>query len=373
MAAPDERRLVSVLMADLVGYTALAEAADPEQVKRLVDDCFERVLGDVTTFGGRLDKIVGDEVVAVFGTPVTHEDDAERAVRAALRMQETVAAVSRELEVPVQMRIGVNTGEVLVGAMRAGGDATVTGDVVNTAQRLETLAGPGEVVVGPATHAATRDAIEYETLGSLPVKGREEPVAAFRAIRALAPPGRRRQRGPTPFVGRTEELDALRHLLGMALRRRRAQFVLLVGDAGVGKSRLASEVASHARDALGARVRHRRTDRRRDARARRDRERRGGTYHDRVVAHWAEACARFRSGDGDARAPVEAAHAIATGTDAPLEHAIGAHVRALVLEALGTDDAAAVRADADRQLAELGIVGDGWSRLFAVALARDGG
>lgn len=254
MAAPDERRLVSVLMADLVGYTSLAEAADPEQVKRLVDDCFERVLGDVTAFGGRLDKIVGDEVVAVFGTPVTHEDDAERAVRAALRMQETLAAIARELDAPVQMRIGVNTGEVLVGAMRAGGDATVTGDVVNTAQRLEKLADPGQVVVGPATHAATRDVIEYEALGPLPVKGREEPVAAFRAIRALAPPGRRRERGPTPFVGRTEELDALRHLLGMALRRRRAQFVMLVGDAGVGKSRLANEAAHHARDAFGARV-----------------------------------------------------------------------------------------------------------------------
>jgi hypothetical protein len=102
------------------------------------------------------------------------------------------------------------------------------------------------------------------------------------------------------------------------------------------------------------------------------RERKGGTYHDRLVAHWAEACARFRSGAGDARAPVEAAHAIATGTDAPLEHAIGAHVRALVLEAMRTDDAATVRADADRQLAELGINADGWSRLFRVALARDG-
>lgn len=254
VAPPDERRLVTVLMADLVGFTTLSEAADPEQVKRLVDDCFERLLEDVRAFGGRLDKIVGDEMVAVFGTPVTHEDDAERAVRAALRMQDALAAGTGGLDAPVRMRVGINTGEVLVGAMRAGGDATVTGDVVNVAQRLEKLAGPGEVVVGPATFAATRGAIGYEALGAVSVKGREEPVDAYRAVRALAPPGRRRARGPTPFVGRAAELGVLRQALALAATRRRAQQVLVVGDAGVGKSRLASEAALHARDTLGARV-----------------------------------------------------------------------------------------------------------------------
>ncbi len=148
VVAPEERRLVTVLMADLVGFTTFAETADPEQAKRLVDRCFERLVTDFATFGGRLDKIVGDEIVALFGTPVAHEDDAERAVRAALRMHETLALVAEEIGVPVQMRVGVNTGEVLVGAMRAGGESTVMGDVVNTAQRLQTIAEPGEVIVG---------------------------------------------------------------------------------------------------------------------------------------------------------------------------------------------------------------------------------
>ena len=134
VVAPEERRLVTVLMADLVGFTNFSETADPEQVKRSSTGASSGSSTDITTFGGRLDKIVGDEIVALFGAPVAHEDDAERAVRAALRMQETLAAVAEEIGVPVSMRVGVNTGEVLVGAMRAGGDSTVMGDVVNTAQ-----------------------------------------------------------------------------------------------------------------------------------------------------------------------------------------------------------------------------------------------
>ncbi len=246
VVAPDERRLVTVVMADLVGFTALAADTDPEQVKRLVDASFERLVADVTAFGGTLDKIVGDEIVALFGVPTAHEDDAERAVRAALRMHDTLQVLGPELAVPVQLRVGVNTGEVLVGAMRAGGDATVMGDVVNTAQRLEKLAAPGEVVVGPATYAATRDVIQYEALGPQELRGRDTPVNAYRALAAAAPPGRRRARDRVPLVGRDAELDALAHVIGMAVQRRRAQLVLLVGDAGVGKSRIASELAERA-------------------------------------------------------------------------------------------------------------------------------
>src|SRR5690606_13125602 len=116
---------------DLVGYTALSEARDPEQVKNIVDTTFERLVADIDAFGGRVDKIIGDAIVALFGAPVAHEDDAERAVRAALRMQETLASCSSNADVAMQMRIGVNTGEVLVGALRAGGDYTAMGDVVN--------------------------------------------------------------------------------------------------------------------------------------------------------------------------------------------------------------------------------------------------
>lgn len=241
-------------MADLVGFTALSEFADPEQVKRLVDECFGRLVNDITAFGGRLDKIVGDELVALFGTPVAHEDDAERAVRSAIRMHETLARLAQEIETPLQMRIGVNTGEVLVGAMRAGGEQTVMGDVVNTAQRLQTLAFPGNVVVGARTYAATRDAVAYEPLGLHAVKGRDEPVDAYRAVEVLTLPGRRRDRGRTPLVGRDAEIGALRHALHMATTRRRALLVLLYGDAGVGKSRLAEELADLARAELGAHV-----------------------------------------------------------------------------------------------------------------------
>ncbi|MDZ4826135.1 MAG: adenylate/guanylate cyclase domain-containing protein [Actinomycetota bacterium] len=252
--APEERRLVTVVMADLVGFTTLSEFADPEQVKRVVDECFDRLVTDITAFGGRLDKIVGDELVALFGAPVAHEDDAERAVRAALRMQETLTRVAGEAETPLRIRVGVNTGEVLVGAMRAGGESTVMGDVVNTAHRLQTLAAPGDVVVGAGTYAATRDAIEYEPLGLHAVKGRDEPVDAYRALHALTLPGRRRERGRTPLVGRDAEVAALRHALHMAARRRRALLVFLYGDAGVGKSRLADELSDIARNELGARV-----------------------------------------------------------------------------------------------------------------------
>ncbi|MGQ0826661.1 MAG: adenylate/guanylate cyclase domain-containing protein [Actinomycetota bacterium] len=254
VAAPEERRLVTVLMADLVGFTAFSETTDPEQVKRLVDQCFDRLVADITAFGGRLDKIVGDEIVALFGAPIAHEDDAERAVRAGLRMQETLATVADEVGLPVRMRVGVNTGEVLVGAMRLGGESTVMGDVVNTAQRLETIAEPGEVIVGAATYAATRESIEYEALGLLAVKGRDEPVEAYRAVATLAPPGRRRERGRSPLVGREPEMGALRQALDLATKLRRSQLVLVHGDAGVGKSRLAEELASIARDDYAALV-----------------------------------------------------------------------------------------------------------------------
>src|SRR5690349_4198189 len=183
-ARSDERRVVTVLFADLVGFTTWSETLDPEQVKRLVDHAFERLVRDVTAFGGRVDKIVGDAIVALFGAPVAHEDDAERAVRAALRMQETLATYATESGAGIRMRIGVNTGEVLVGALRAGGDYTAMGDVVNTASRLQTLAEPGEVLVGEATQLATHAVISYESRGALVPRGREHPINVWTALAA---------------------------------------------------------------------------------------------------------------------------------------------------------------------------------------------
>ncbi|MDQ1374152.1 MAG: hypothetical protein QOJ09_1490, partial [Actinomycetota bacterium] len=243
-----------MLFADLVGFTSLSETRDPEQVKDLVDRCFERLVADVTAFGGRVDKIVGDAILALFGAPVAHEDDAERAVRAGLQMQHTLATVASEVGVDLQLRIGVNTGVVLVGALRAGGDYTAMGDVVNVASRLQTLAEPGQVVAGQDTWSLTREVVQYESLGSIQPKGRDEPVDAWAAVTALAPPGRRPRRTPTPLVGRDHEVGMLRHALATAVARRRPQFVLLVGEAGIGKSRLAEEIASIASTEYGASV-----------------------------------------------------------------------------------------------------------------------
>jgi class 3 adenylate cyclase/tetratricopeptide (TPR) repeat protein len=243
----DERRVATVVFADLVGFTTLSESRDPEQVKNLVDRCFERLATDVTDFGGQVDKILGDAIVALFGAPIAHEDDAERAVRAALRMQESLASFQENAEIVVQMRVGVNTGEVLVGSLRAGGEYTAMGDVVNIAQRLQSSAKPGTVVVGPATYAATRRAIEYHPLGELLAKGREEPVGAWAALQPLLPPGYRRRRQETSLIGRDPEMAVLSHIIDAAVARKRANLVLLVGDAGVGKSRLSEEAARRAR------------------------------------------------------------------------------------------------------------------------------
>lgn len=243
-----------MLFADLVGFTGLAETRDPEQVKNLVDHCFQRLVADVTAFGGQVDKIVGDAIVALFGAPVAHEDDAERAVRAALRMQETLAREAPGAgAASLRLRIGVNTGEVLVGALRAGGAVTAMGDVVNTASRLQAAADPGRVLVGPATHAATSGVVRYEPVGAIRAKGREELVEAWLAVEALGPPGWRPVRRRASLVGRAAELALLGRAFDLAVEHGRAQLVLLIGEAGVGKSRLADELASRAaeeRDAL---------------------------------------------------------------------------------------------------------------------------
>jgi adenylate cyclase len=172
----DERRVVTVVFADLVGFTTLSERLDPELVKNLVDRCFERLAEDVIAHGGQVDKVIGDALVALFGAPIAHEDDAERAVRAALRMQQTLDAEAALLGLDLRMRIGVNTGEVLVGAMRAAGSVTAMGDVVNTASRLQAAAKPGEVLVGAATHSATARNVAYEPRGLMEAKGREDAV-----------------------------------------------------------------------------------------------------------------------------------------------------------------------------------------------------
>ncbi len=248
----EERRVVTALFADIVGFTALAEKADPEEVKHLVDRCFERLARDITSFGGVVDKVLGDGIVALFGAPVAHEDDAERAVRAGIRMQQSLHLFNIELGSTMQMRIGINTGEVLVGVSSAGGDYTAMGDVMNSASRLEAHADPGQVIVGPATYSATSEAISYRALGRLEAKGRE-PILAWRALNAVRPPGARTRRS-THFIGRKRELDFVMAQAKLAIGTNRAQAALVLGEAGIGKTRLIEEAAGALSSSLGARV-----------------------------------------------------------------------------------------------------------------------
>ncbi|MCU1359881.1 MAG: hypothetical protein JWN99_1170 [Ilumatobacteraceae bacterium] len=234
---------MTVLFADVVGFTALAEHLDPEQVKRLIDRAFQRLVDDVTAFGGRVDKVLGDGILALFGAPVAHEDDAERAVRAGLRMQQSMARFAQQssLDEPLQMRIGINTGEVLVGTL-AGTDYTAMGDVVNTASRLQAESPPGGVLVGEATFALTSGIIEYGPLAELQPRGRENSISTWLAIDTLAPPGSRQRRSDLRLVGRDGELGLARAAINLALGERRSVVLNVLGESGVGKSRLIDEL-----------------------------------------------------------------------------------------------------------------------------------
>lgn len=253
-SAPDERRIVTVLFADLVGFTGLSESLDPEQVKGLVDAAFQRLVGDVVAFGGRVDKIIGDAIVALFGAPVAHEDDPERAVRAAMRMQETLRAFADEHAESLRMRVGVNTGEVLVGALRAGGDYTAMGDVVNTASRLQAAADPGSILVGELTFRSTEEVIAYQSRGALYLRGREAPVNVWEPTGTLVAPGTRPWLMRAPLIGRDREVALIHAAARHSMDRRRGQLILLLGEAGVGKSRLALEICEQLQEERSVRV-----------------------------------------------------------------------------------------------------------------------
>ncbi|MGH2540248.1 MAG: tetratricopeptide repeat protein [Actinomycetota bacterium] len=254
LARPDQRRkerkFATAVFADLVGSTALAEQEDPEVVQSVVGPTFDRLAAEVGRHEGLLEKFMGDAVLAVFGVPRAHEDDAERAVRAALQMQAILSELNRgfaaEGKPTLAMRIGVEAGEVLVDVERASGsrDRMLTGDAVNTAARLQSAAEPGEIVVGPGAHATTKGVIEYRELEPLELKGKAQPVPAWRALRIKA-----RTRGQRPslglearLVGREEELMVLKQTLRRVETDGRPALVTVIGAAGVGKSRLVAEL-----------------------------------------------------------------------------------------------------------------------------------
>ncbi|MBA3300426.1 MAG: AAA family ATPase, partial [Thermoleophilaceae bacterium] len=242
-ALAEERRRVSVLFADLSGFTPLAEKMDPEVVKSLVDGVLRRLGDEVERFGGHVDKYIGDNVMAVFGAPVAHEDDAERAVRAALGMQEAMAEInagaSQRHGVGFALRVGVNTGEVLFGAI--GGGQTVIGDAVNVASRLQSAGRPGTVTVGRDTWRATRAAIEYSELEPLTLKGKSEPVPAWEATGFVDEGSGTHTATQSRLIGRDEDLDQLVSLAGRVGRENRPHLATIIGQAGVGKSRLLRE------------------------------------------------------------------------------------------------------------------------------------
>ncbi len=237
----EERKVVTVLFADLVGFTSRAEQMDPEEVRALLRPYHARLRDELERFGGTVEKFIGDAVMAVFGAPVTHEDDAERAVRAALAIRDWILDEQAEL----QLRIGVNTGQALVslGARPEEGEGMVAGDVVNTAARLQSNAPVNGILAGETTWRATRDAIDYREAEPVQAKGKSEPVDAWEAVEARARVGvdiSRRVR--TPLVGRRRELDTLLDAFERARTARSAQLVTLVGEPGIGKSRLVYEL-----------------------------------------------------------------------------------------------------------------------------------
>ncbi len=243
----DERRVVTVLFADLAGSTALAERIDPEELRVLQGELFTLVNAEVERFGGLSEKFVGDAVLAVFGVPLAHDDDAERAVGAALAGRDRFPRLARDVlrrhGVEIGLRIGVNTGEVVAGREAAArGELMVTGDAVNVGARLQQRAEPGQVLVGERTHAATRRAIDYASAGPAPAKGKREPVFAWEALAVVAPPGTRGAEGlSAPMIGRDEELVVLEALATRVERERAPQLVTAYGQAGVGKTRLVNE------------------------------------------------------------------------------------------------------------------------------------
>ena len=243
-AAPaTERRLVSVLFADLVGFTPLSESRDPEEVRELLSRYFETCRRLIGIYGGTVEKFIGDAVMAVWGTPVAQEDDAERAVRAALDLVSAVAALGEAVGAPdLRARSGVLTGEAAVN-LAATGEGMVAGDLVNTSSRIQAAAEPGTVLVGEATRRASNAAIAYEDAGAFDLKGKSEPVALFRAIRVTSGRGGTLRAGELepPFVGRQRELNLVKELFHATAEERKAHLVSVIGIGGIGKSRLAWE------------------------------------------------------------------------------------------------------------------------------------
>jgi class 3 adenylate cyclase/tetratricopeptide (TPR) repeat protein len=256
-AAPlhEERKVVTVLFCDLVGFTAASEAADPEDVRSRIRPYHARLRQEIERYGGTVEKFIGDAVMAVFGAPVAHEDDAERAVRAGLRVLEAIEELNAEdAALSLQVRVGISTGEavVAVGARPEEGEGIVTGDVVNTASRLQGAAPVNGIAVSEQTYRATERVFEYEPLEPVSVKGKAEPLALWRPLSARARFGSDVTRAhATPLVGRELEKPLLIGTFERSAQQRSCQLVTIVGEPGVGKSRLCAELFAYIEERPG--------------------------------------------------------------------------------------------------------------------------
>src|SRR6202162_2465323 len=238
--AREERKVVTVLFADLVGFTSRAEQMDPEDVRAVLEPYHAPLRGELERFGGTVEKFIGDAVMALFGAPTAHEDDPERAVRAALAIRDWAAEQGA-----LQLRIAVTTGEALValGARPSEGEGMASGDVVNTAARLQASAPVNGILVDETTYRATEPAISYEAREAVEAKGKSKPIPVWEALEARSRYGIDVTRGGGgPLVGREKELDLLRDALGRARQEQSPQLVTLVGVPGIGKSRLVAEL-----------------------------------------------------------------------------------------------------------------------------------
>ena len=236
-AARETRRIVTVLFADLVGSTTIGERLDPETFRSIQTRYFAALRGAIESHGGTVEKYIGDAVMAVFGLPTLHEDDALRAVRAAVDLAPALEALNKELtsrhDVSLQLRVGLHTGEVVAGDASAR-QAMVSGDTVNTAARLEAAARPGEILLGPLTFELVRDAVAVEALEALSVRGRDEAVSAHRLL-AITGTEAHLRRLDTPLVGRRDELTTLRTAFDRAVDGPGCEMVTIVAAAGTGR------------------------------------------------------------------------------------------------------------------------------------------
>jgi class 3 adenylate cyclase len=244
----EERKVVTILFCDLVGFTAASDRADPEDVRARIRPYHARLRSEIEGYGGTVEKFIGDAVMAMFGAPTAHEDDPERAVRAGLRIIEAISQLNEDDPgLDLSVRVGIETGEALValGARPEQGEGIVTGDVVNTASRLQGQAPVNGVAVGEGTYAATKEVFDYQTLEPVALKGKAEPIPIFHATSARARFGSDLAgKLTTPLVGRELERTLLTGTFERAVRDGSVQLVSIVGEPGVGKSRLVAELAA---------------------------------------------------------------------------------------------------------------------------------